>query len=50
MKRNTIVIVEDDSASRDFFANMFMGKYKVAALATGKEALQYLIVNYKRSR
>lgn len=47
MKRNTIVIVEDDRASRDFFANMFMGKYKVAALATGKEALQYLIVNYK---
>lgn len=29
-----------------FFANMFMGKYKVAALSTGKEALQYLISNY----
>lgn len=46
MKRNTIVIVEDDSTSRAFFANMFMGKYKVAALSTGKEALQYLISNY----
>lgn len=39
MKRNTIVVVENDTAARGFFANIFMGKYNVVTLETGKEAL-----------
>lgn len=46
MERNTIAVVEDDRSARDFFANIFIGKYNVVALETGKEALQYIIGNY----
>lgn len=46
MNRNTIVVVENDTAARGFFANIFMGKYNVITLETGKEALQYIIGNY----
>ncbi len=46
MKKDIVMIMEDDEISREMLVELFKNEYKILAAANGKEGLELFVKNY----
>ena len=46
MKKDIVMIMEDDEVSREMLTELFKNEYKILAASNGKEGLEFFVKNY----